>query len=76
MTTYGRQWAVRRERYWATHAKVCARCGSVEAVLLHQSTYRCPSGEEPDDALVPSADRATRDITICKRNAPIGSSSD
>ena len=76
MTIYGRRWARRRELYWQTHDRRCARCGSTAGVVLHHLTYRWSIGEEPDGALAPSADRAIRDITICTRNAPIGTSSD
>jgi hypothetical protein len=46
-------WAARRARYWTTHERRCARCGSPDEVVLHHLTYRWSLGEEPDDALVP-----------------------
>jgi hypothetical protein len=46
-------WAARRELYWATHERRCARCGSTVDVVLHHLTYRWPLGDEPDGALMP-----------------------
>jgi hypothetical protein len=67
---YGRAWALRRAAFWSTHPKVCARCGSTEAVLLHHATYAWPIGEEPDEALVALCSRCHAELHRLHRRHP------
>jgi hypothetical protein len=45
-------WKARKDRYFRTHEKRCAACGSVDEVQLHHLSYE-KMGREPNDDLMP-----------------------
>lgn len=63
-------WAARRERYWSTHDRRCARCGTFEDVLLHHADYSWPLGEEPDHVLAPMCRRCHLALHQLHRRRP------
>lgn len=46
------KWKIRREGYYATHAKECLACGSEKSIHLHHHTYN-RLGNELDEDMVP-----------------------
>lgn len=47
-------WGSRRSRYWQTHSRACAACGSEDDVELHHLEYDPQQrGVEPDHVLLP-----------------------
>lgn len=53
---YGAVWEARKDRYYATHPRLCHACGSDRDVELHHielARSRRPMGDEPDWALIP-----------------------
>lgn len=46
-----RHWYNRRNRYWQTHTRACAACGTTQRIDLHHMVYE-KYGEEPDANLI------------------------
>lgn len=50
-------WHRRRQRYYETHERRCAVCGTAERVELHHLAYDRIGGNEPDADLMPLCQR-------------------